>query len=97
MSAHHFHAKPVGTVDLAGTDATLVRFADGEGPAAWGFHHECGRWADDREPDGEFVKVVAPRLTNHTVTVTDAGVTVRASILCPDCGRHGFVTDSVWT
>lgn len=97
MSSHHFHAVPVETVDIAGIDAALLRFADAEGSAAWGFQHECARWDDEQEPDGVFVKVVAPRLTNHTIRRTANGVTVRASILCPDCEIHGFVADSAWS
>lgn len=97
MGIHWFHGNPIETVDLEYTDAKLLRFADAEGSASWGFQHVCGRWTDQHEPDGEFVKGVAPRLTNHTVTRTTAGVTVRASILCPDCGVHGFITDSAWT
>lgn len=98
MSAHFFHPPYVEHRGLLGkATAALLRFDDAEGPAAWGFQHECGRWSDEQEPDGEFVKVVAPRLTNHTVTREDDGpVTVRASILCPDCGVHGFVTADRW-
>lgn len=40
-------------------------------------------------------KRVAPRCTNHTWD--PATVTLRASILCPDCGLHGWVTDGVWS
>lgn len=94
---HQLHPEPAEVVPLSGRDDTaLVRFADAEGPAAWGFRHVCTSWPDDAEPDGTFTKVVAPRLSRHTVTRTDAGVTVRASVLCPDCGTHGWVTDSQW-
>lgn len=96
MAAHRFHPEPVETVPLPNTEFALLRFDDAEGSEAWGFQHVCGRWPDDREPDGEFVKIIAPRLTKHTVTRTPRGITVRASILCPDCGSHGFVTDSRW-
>ena len=96
MSAHFLFKTPyVEHVELAGKPtAALLRWDDAEGAAAWGFKHECGSWPDPHEPDGMFVKIVAPRLTNHTVTRSDKGVTVRASIACPDCGLHGFVTDS---
>lgn len=98
MSVHFLFPTPyVEHVDLLGKPtAALLRWDDAVGSAAWGFMHECQRWPDEDEPDGVFVKVVAPRLTNHTVTRTDTGVTVRASILCPDCGIHGFVTNSRW-
>lgn len=98
MSAHVLHKVPyVEHVALAGKPtAALLRWDDAEGSAAWGFQHQCQQWDDKQEPDGLFVKIVAPRLTNHTVTRNERGVTVRASILCPDCGVHGFVTDSRW-
>jgi hypothetical protein len=96
MAEHRFFPASVEEIPLPSTPFALVRFDDAEGSAAWGFRHECGRWPDEREPDGEFVKIIAPRLTNHTVTRTDQGVTVRASILCPDCAAHGYVTDSEW-
>ena len=95
MSTHRFHPEPVETIQL-NEDYALLRFDDAEGPAAWGFQHECGRWPDEQEPDGTFVKVIAPRLAKHTVTRTKRGITVRASIACPDCGAHGIVTDSTW-
>jgi hypothetical protein len=112
VSVHHLHPPYVEHIELAGLPtAALVRFDDAEGPAAWGFQHQCQFWLDEQEPDGVFCKIVAPRLTNHTVTIRDdpppAGsvnpaaarrrVTVRASILCPDCGLHGWVTDNAWT
>lgn len=57
------------------------------------FEHVCGR--------GERgVVICAPRLqigNGHTLTGTPNGPTVRASILCDDCGTHGFVTEGVWT
>jgi hypothetical protein len=98
VSAHFLYPTPVAErVDLFGKPtAALLRWDDAEGSAAWGFEHQCAFWTDEQEPDGVFIKVVAPRLTNHTVTRSDQGVTVRASILCPDCGVHGFVTNSTW-
>lgn len=60
--------------------------------------HACtggGRWAP-----GE-THVIAPALQikegGHTFTIDDDGQpTVTPSILCPDCGLHGFVTDGIW-
>lgn len=95
MSAHAFHDKPLRSIDVGEGLAVLV-FADPIAPAELGFRHECGRWPDDQEPDGEFVKVIAPRLSLHTVTGPEDALTIRASILCPDCGLHGYVTDGRW-
>lgn len=99
MTAHFLYRIPyVEHVELVGKPtASLLRWDDAEGSAAWGFQHQCATWPDENEPDGVFCKVVAPRLTNHTVTRTEQGVTVRASIRCPDCGLHGFVTNSRWS
>ena len=57
------------------------------------FEHIC-----DRGKRG--VIICAPKLqidNGHTLTEGDSGPTVRASILCDDCGTHGFVTDGKWT
>jgi hypothetical protein len=58
------------------------------------FEHVC-----DRGRRG--VIVCAPRLQlegGHVLTRAgdDGPVTVTPSILCDDCGTHGFVTDGVW-
>ena len=93
LHPEHFEER----VDLAGTDAQLVRFADGDGSGAWGFLHLCRTWPDEQQADGVTTTCVAPRLTNHTMTLEPSGRwTVRASILCPDCGVHGWVTDGAW-
>lgn len=97
MTAHRLYNLPCAErVALAGTDAALLRWDDAEGSAAWGFEHVCRSWPDAAEVDSVLTTIPAPRLSKHTVTRTGAGVTVRASILCPDCGTHGFVTDSRW-
>lgn len=71
----------------------LIGYANGE----VGFSHRCnlgGRAGPD------FTALIAPLLQldggGHSITL-DAGVpTVTPSILCPDCGLHGFVTEGVW-
>lgn len=94
MTAHLLFESDFDRREGVGPDLTLHHFDDGRRPR---FEHICKRWADDREPDGEFVKVVAPSLhPDHVVTLSDKGTTVRASILCPDCGLHGFITDGKW-
>ncbi len=53
--------------------------------------HECTR------PRDGLTLIVAPALTipGHVVLSHDP-VTITPSILCDDCGLHGFLTDGVW-
>lgn len=57
------------------------------------FEHTC-----DRGPRGVIVCAPALQIGNgHTLTRNNDGQpTVRASILCDDCGTHGWVTDGRW-
>lgn len=67
----------------------LLFYADG----SWRFRHRC-----DRGERG--VIVCAPeRHSTHTVTRANwnSPPTVTPSILCPDCGTHGYVTEGVWS
>lgn len=74
-------------VDLGG-DMGLM-FFDGEARPL--FRHRC-----DRGERG--ILICAPALNPaHVITESASGVTVRASVLCPDCNTHGFITDSAWT
>ena len=65
-------------------------------PTRIGFAHLC-----DRGPRGTIW--CAPLLTDvnqpggHQVSGSLGKTTVTASILCPDCGLHGFVTEGRWT
>lgn len=95
MSEHHLYDPPLRVIDV-GEDLAVLVFADPVAPANLGFRHRCTSWDDDQEPDGRFVKVCAPKLTNHTVTGHEDALTIRASIACPDCGLHGYVTDGRW-
>lgn len=56
------------------------------------FEHECRVLPDDIR------LLCAPSF--HAEHVVNAGVmelaTVKPSVLCPDCGTHGFITDGVW-
>ena len=55
------------------------------------FEHRC-----DRGERG--VVICAPALQlghGHLIGPTDP-VTITPSILCPDCGTHGFITDGRW-
>jgi hypothetical protein len=62
--------------------------------------HECDRWDDEEEPDGVFVKVVAPALTTEGPVVhvihARTPTTITPSILCKGCGLHGYVTNGEW-
>jgi len=53
--------------------------------------HEC-----NRNRDG-LTLIVAPALTapGHVVVSTDP-LTITPSILCEDCGLHGYITDGAW-
>ena len=64
------------------------------------FEHRC-----DRGQRGVIICAPVLRIGHgHTITRNDRGThenpqgqpTVRASVLCPDCGTHGFITDGWW-
>lgn len=56
------------------------------------FEHRCDRSASNRG-----VIICAPSLhDDHVMSGTMEKPTVRASIACPDCGLHGFITDGRW-
>lgn len=63
------------------------------------FRHVCDRKLRPESAAGRgFTVVCAPQLQighGHTV-VTREPLTIVASILCPECGTHGFVTNGVW-
>lgn len=98
MTEHHLYETDFVAEHDVGSGITLLQYDNGLNPGAWGVRHVCTSWLDPDEVDGRFVKVVAPRLTDggHHVEVGDQGVTVHPSILCPDCGLHGYVTDGTW-
>lgn len=78
-----------------GPDLFLLQLEDG----GFAFEHRC------KIVDG-FQLVVSPRLDKHQVMVPldpdleadlwHVRCSVRPSILCPDCGIHGFITDGKW-
>lgn len=98
MTDHHLYDRGavLRTINV-GPNLDVLVFAEPLAPANLGFRHQCVSWEDDQEPDGVCTKVPAPRLTNHTVTGPEDALTIRASIACPDCHLHGFVTDGVWS
>lgn len=94
------HVVPEGWVtaafitNVAGPSYRLLFYPD---PAEVRFEHTC-----DRAHRNAGVIVCAPLLSNvnqpggHQVTGPQERPTVRASILCEDCGTHGFITDGRW-
>lgn len=75
------------SVDV-GLGIQMLFMQDGKVRAA----HDCKMVGDDQRLR------CAPALMlgqGHTV-VTREPLTIVASILCPDCGLHGFVTDGHW-
>lgn len=74
-------------VDVGGGVRMLHRLDGG-----WMVEHAC------REVGPGEVMTCAPSLQldgGHQVTSTDP-LTVTPSILCPDCGLHGYVTEGHW-
>lgn len=66
----------------------LLYYPDGQ----VAFEHRC-----DRGDRG--VVICAPMLrlgAGHSITQEDP-VTISPSILCPDCGTHGFIQNGRWT
>lgn len=69
-----------------------VLFYEGEGSGVVRIEHQC------RVVEGTQI-VCAPALqlgSGHTL-VSEDPITVTPSILCPDCGLHGFITDGRWS
>lgn len=83
--ADHVFVLPHGQATNLGSALRLLVFEDG----AYGIEHRCKEVGD-----GDHL-VVAPKL-KHVVTGEWPKVTVRPSVLCPDCGLHGFITDGAW-
>lgn len=71
-----------------GSDVTSLHYADG----SIRVRHPC------KEVDGDRL-YSAPALQlagGHRVVQADP-LTITPSILCADCGLHGFITNGVWT
>ena len=82
--------------NIAGPAFRLLYYPDG----AVRFEHRC-----DRGERGTIICAPALQIGNgHTLTRNGilshsnpkGQPTVRASVLCPDCGTHGFITDGWW-
>lgn len=77
------------TQDLIDLERSLLTYPD----RTIRFQHRC-----DRGPRGIIICAPALQIGNgHTLTRgIDDQPTVVASIACPDCGTHGYVTDGRW-
>jgi hypothetical protein len=88
--------EPARRIDLGDGVALLVYDPPAGGPHNVRVLHRCRSWPDEQEPDGELVTITAPALhPDHQVHSLDPP-TITASVLCPACGLHGFVTDGTW-
>lgn len=77
------------SVDV-GSGHVVLFYRDGQNVTAR-FQHRCDRGARG-------VVICAPLLQvphGHQVVSRDP-LTISPSILCTDCGTHGFVTNGVW-
>jgi len=54
------------------------------------FHHLCDRWAT-----GRGIIICAPLLQLAHAIDNDTK-TITPSVMCTDCGTHGFVTNGSW-
>lgn len=55
-------------------------------------------WHHCRVIDGtQIVCAPALQLDGGHVVVSEDPLTIAPSILCPDCGLHGFITNGAWT
>lgn len=84
-STDHVFVLPHTDSHELGDHLALLRLTDGE----LAIRHRCKEVGP-----GEHL-VCSPRL-NHEVSGDWPALTVTPSILCPDCGLHGFVTDGCW-
>lgn len=57
------------------------------------FRHVCDRSARDA---GTIVCSPALQIGNGHTVVTEDPLTIVASILCTDCGTHGFIREGAW-
>lgn len=75
-----------------GPDVMAVVFP--KGGAAPHFRHRCFAKRDGA-PDGVDERISAPSMAKHTV-VSREPLHIEPSVLCVDCGLHGFVRDGEW-
>jgi hypothetical protein len=85
-------AQVTSTIYPLDDDVMAVIFPKGDTPPH--FRHRC-RAKREHAPGGIHERISAPSLSKHTV-VSREPLTIVASVLCVDCGMHGFVTDGEW-
>lgn len=99
MTERHIMAVEPGWVrsvyvpHLLGDSYRVLVYTDG----THRFEHKCRGWTEE---DGTVVvKVCAPALQldngGHRIELDDP-LTISPSILCPDCGTHGFIRNGRW-
>jgi hypothetical protein len=88
MSLHDIRETGWTKETPVGSGIVALHYANGE----VGISHECVL------PRSGYRVLYAPKLQlngGHTITSTEP-LTVTPSILCGECGLHGFITDGVW-
>jgi len=83
-------------VDSLASESFRVLFYDD--PDEVRFEHRCDRTKHYGGTPNRGVIVAAPRLQvpdGHRV-LQRRPLTIEGSILCPDCGTHGFIRNSRW-
>jgi hypothetical protein len=80
-------------VPIKGSEHWLVLYSEATSPRVRrvGFEHLC-----DRGDKGTIICAPALQLDGGGHTWDPVTVTVTPSILCPDCGTHGFVRNGEW-
>lgn len=87
-------AAPESIVRLV--DLGPVVLIEVNGPRRYLVEHLCKSFTYDDEPGVRHDIYACPHLDPAHVIVAADPLTITPSILCPDCGLHGFVTGGVW-
>lgn len=80
---------PAENIEMLIATSTSVPFP--VGPSSFRFVHDC-RMIDEHHR----VRCAPALHSAHRVEWREDGLHISPSILCPDCGTHGFVTASRW-
>jgi hypothetical protein len=72
-------------------DIYLVKDGQDNDGVHWRFDHLC------KVVDGQRLRIAPYLQEGHLITAEDTPqITVNPSILCSDCGTHGFVREGRW-